>query len=57
VLRPDATYAYRLRARLLAPTPHSVGQKGTARISGEWTSLGYWLMRKPLALIRTILGI
>lgn len=57
VLRPDATYAYRLRARLLAPTPHSVGQKGTARISGEWTFLGYWLLRKPLALIRTSLGL
>jgi hypothetical protein len=57
VLRPDGTYAYRVRARPFQGTDHSVGQKGTAKISGEWTFLSYWLLRKPLALLRTTLGI
>jgi hypothetical protein len=57
VLRPDGSYAYRVRARPLQGTNHSVGQKGTAKISGEWTFLSYWLLRKPLALLRTTLGL
>lgn len=54
--RPDGTYAYRVRARLEQPTTHRIGQKGTARLRGEWVSLGYWVMRRPLASIRTLLG-
>jgi multidrug efflux pump subunit AcrA (membrane-fusion protein) len=57
VLRPDGSYAFRVRARPVQVTSHSVGQKGTAKISGEWTFLSYWLLRKPLALLRTTLGI
>lgn len=57
VLRPDGQYAYRLRAVLHEPTQHRVGLKGTARIQGEWTPLIYALMRRPLATLRTWLGV
>lgn len=56
VERPDGNYAYRLRARLVAPTDHRVGLKGTARIRGQWVPLAYWVLRRPLASIRVYLG-
>lgn len=52
VLRPDNTYAYRLRATLAEPTGQRVGLKGTAKVQGEWTVLGRWIFRRPLASIR-----
>ena len=56
--RPDGSYAYRLRAKLAAgeQVPR-VGLRGTAKISGEFVPLGYWVLRKPLASIRQFLGI
>lgn len=56
VQRPDGSYAYRLRARLTGPTAHRVGLKGTTRIEGEQTVLAYWMLRRPLAALRTTLG-
>lgn len=56
VERPDGNYAYRLRATLTAPTEHRVGLKGTARLQGRWVPLAYWMLRRPLAGIRTYLG-
>lgn len=56
IQRPDGSYAYRVRARLEQPTEHRIGQKGTARLRGEWVSLGYWVIRRPLASLRTLLG-
>lgn len=56
--RPDGTYAYRLRA-MLNPgerAPH-IGLKGTAKISGEFVPLVYWVLRKPLGTVRQFLGI
>jgi multidrug resistance efflux pump len=55
--RPDGQFAYRLRATPTTPTQHRVGLKGTAKISGEWTILGYWLLRKPWAIARATLGV
>lgn len=57
VQRPDGTYAYRVRATLKEATSHRVGLKGTARLGSERTTLAYWLFRRPLALIRTLLGV
>ena len=57
VPRPDGTYAYRVRARLDAPTDQRVGLKGTAKISGGRVPLIYWMLRRPLAVIRQTLGI
>jgi hypothetical protein len=57
VQRPDGSYAYRVRAVLVAPTDHRVGLKGTAKLQGEQVSLLYWMMRRPLATVRGALGI
>lgn len=56
VERPDGSFAYRLRARLDTPTEHRVGLKGTARLSGRWVPLGYWMLRRPLAGLRAYTG-
>lgn len=58
VLRPDGSYAYRVRASLKAGKlgPRS-GLKGTAKVSGEFVPLSYWVLRKPLAVMRQYLGI
>ena len=55
--RPDGSYAYRLRARLGASTPHRIGLKGTARVSGESVSMLYWIARRPLAAVREFLAL
>lgn len=50
--RPDGTFAYRVRASLTGKSAFMVGAKGTARISAERVPLVYWLLRKPLAVVR-----
>ncbi|MEY4710582.1 MAG: hypothetical protein RIS88_32 [Pseudomonadota bacterium] len=56
VERPDGSYAYRLRATLTEPTAHRVGLKGSVRVSGQWVPLGYWLLRRPWASVRSLLA-
>jgi hypothetical protein len=46
-----------VRATLSVPTDHRVGLKGSAKLSAGWTPLGYWVLRRPLAALRTTLGI
>jgi hypothetical protein len=56
--RPDGTYAYRLRAALSeGERARRVGLKGTARVSGSYVPLSYWVLRKPIAWLRQFLGI
>jgi len=55
--RPDGSFAYRLRATLDdkpadAGAPLRVGAKGTVRLSAGRVPLVYWLLRKPLAVVR-----
>jgi len=57
VPRPDGTYAYRVRASLAQPTAHRVGLKGTAKLHGPQVPMIYWVLRRPLASIRTTLGV
>ena len=58
VARPDGSYAYRLRARLESgETPPRVGMKGTAKIKGPWVTLAYWVLRRPLAMLRQASGL
>lgn len=57
VQRPDGQYAYRVRATLTASTQHRVGLKGTAKLHGPWVPLAYWVLRRPLAGLRTVVGI
>lgn len=54
--RPNGSYAYRLRASLDNPTSHRVGLKGTVRVSGDWTTLIYWLLRRPIGSLRAMVG-
>lgn len=54
--RPDGGMAYRVRATLDSASAHRVGLKGTAKLSGAWSVMAYWLARRPLAVVRTTLG-
>jgi multidrug efflux pump subunit AcrA (membrane-fusion protein) len=56
VQRPDGSYAYRVRASLDHPTEHRVGLKGTAKLTGSWVPLLYWVLRRPVAGIRQMIG-
>ncbi|WP_417068915.1 efflux RND transporter periplasmic adaptor subunit [Niveibacterium terrae] len=55
--RPDGSYAYRARATLAKNTENRIGLKGTAKLSGDWVPLVYWLVRRPLAVIRQYLAV
>lgn len=57
VQRPDGVYAYRVRGTIDPEQSPRVGLKGTAKITGRWTLFSYWILRRPLAVIRTTLGI
>ena len=56
-LRPEGSYAYRLRARLDEGSNRRVGLKGTAKVYGARVPLIYWMLRRPLATIRQALGV
>lgn len=56
--RSDGHFAYRLRAALPADEERPrVGLKGTAKVTGGWIPLGYWILRKPLAAARNFVGL
>ena len=55
---PDGTLAYVVRARLVPGQGlPRIGLRGTAKIYAGRVSLGYYLLRKPLAYARRSLGI
>lgn len=57
VLSPDGLASYRLRARFdEGESLPRIGLRGTARISGEQVSLGYYLFRRPIAAVREWTG-
>jgi Biotin-lipoyl like len=57
VMSPENIASYRLRARF-SPGQEvpRIGLRGTARVSGEEVSLGYYLFRRPLAAVREYTG-
>lgn len=55
--RPDGQYAYRVRATLEGETAHRVGLKGTAKLQGDWVPLAYWILRRPWAALRGLVGL
>jgi len=57
VQRPDGNYAYRVRAALAEGTGHRIGLKGTSRLEAGWVPLAYWVMRRPLAVVRQYLAV
>jgi multidrug resistance efflux pump len=54
--RPDGSFAYRVRADLAEKPTHRIGLKGTAKLTGGWVPLGYWMLRRPVAAVRQFLG-
>ncbi|MGE0312666.1 MAG: efflux RND transporter periplasmic adaptor subunit [Lautropia sp.] len=61
VLSPDGVASYRLRARFEALDDAQrelarIGLKGTVKIYGDEASLGYYLLRRPLASLREFTG-
>jgi hypothetical protein len=57
-LSPDGVAAYRLRASFEEDTElPRIGLRGTARISGDWVMLGYYLFRRPLSTVREWSGL
>ncbi len=55
---PDGTLAYVVRAQLLPGQGlPRIGLRGTAKIYADRVTLGYYLLRKPLAFFRRTLGI
>ncbi|MDM8351125.1 HlyD family efflux transporter periplasmic adaptor subunit [Pseudomonas sp. sp1636] len=57
VPRPDGSYAYRMRATLEQGATGRIGLKGTAKVYGDWVTLGYWILRRPLATIRQFVAL
>jgi Biotin-lipoyl like/HlyD family secretion protein len=57
---PEGVASYRLRAGFDAAagdaTPR-IGLRGTARVAGDWSMLGYYLFRRPLAALREWTGL
>ena len=55
---PDNIASYRIRASLDAGSDGSrIGLKGTAKLYGSRVTLGYWLLRRPLAAAREWAGL
>jgi hypothetical protein len=53
VPNPEGVSAYRLRGRFKeGQEKPRIGLYGTARVSGNWTVLGYYLFRRPIAAVR-----
>ncbi|CUW40835.1 Membrane-fusion protein [Magnetospirillum sp. XM-1] len=56
--QPDGTLGHRVRAELAkGEAGPRLGLKGTARLDGHRVALIYWLARRPLAVIRTVMGL
>jgi len=57
-LSPEGISAYRLRANFNeGEIKPRIGLRGTARISGDWSVLGYYLLRRPIAALREWTGL
>lgn len=55
---PEGTPAYVIKAAFEpSEAMPRLGLKGTAKVYGGWTVLGYYVMRKPLRAIRRALGV
>ena len=58
-VRENNALAYRVVARLDASTstPPRLGTRGTAQVYGETVSLGFYLLRRPIAAVRQWTGL
>jgi hypothetical protein len=56
--QPDGSLGHRVRAELgKGEAGPRLGLKGTARLDGHRVALIYWLARRPLAVIRNVVGL
>ena len=56
--QPDGTLGHRVRAALdPGQDMPRLGLKGTARLDGHRVPLIYWLLRRPLAVVRAFVGV
>ena len=56
-MSPENVSSYRLKGAFdNTENLPRIGLRGTARISGEWSVLGYYLLRRPIAAAREWLG-
>lgn len=55
---PEGVSSYRLRGQFesSAEMPR-IGLRGTARVSGDWAVLGYYVFRRPIAALREWTGL
>ena len=54
---PEGVASYRLRAHFDQPDEQArIGLRGSAKVYGGWTVLGYYLLRRPLASLRELTG-
>jgi hypothetical protein len=56
-LSAEHQLVFRTTARFADHTSRQIGLRGTARLSGETVSLGYYLFRRPIAFVRQKLGL
>jgi hypothetical protein len=57
VMSPANVSSYRVRGRFDKDASGTrIGLRGTARVSGEWACLGYYLLRRPIAALREWTG-
>ena len=57
-LSPQNVMAYRIKGAFLeADNQPRIGLHGTARISGTWTTLGYYVFRRPISALRAWTGL
>jgi Biotin-lipoyl like/HlyD family secretion protein len=58
ILSPENVSSYRLKGAFDTKDKlPRIGLRGTARISGEWSVLGYYLFRRPIAATREWSGV
>lgn len=54
---PDGVASYLLRGHIAGdPKSARIGLRGTARVAGDWTVLGYLMFRRPFAALREWCG-
>jgi HlyD family secretion protein len=56
-LSAEHQLVFRTTAKFADHTTKQIGLRGTARLSGETVSLGYYLFRRPIAFFRQKLGL
>lgn len=56
-MSPNEVLSYRVKATIQGTKPLRLGLRGTAKVYGERVTLFYYLMRRPLAVVRRTLGL